>query len=85
MDSFQSVPLQVNESSTIKFMTPEHARINALKQYKKHATQAIKTERDRQKIHHSNSKLPKRSIQRTKLQILRPLNLVKLSSTGCSP
>lgn len=57
MDSLQSVPIQVNEASTIKPMSPEQARINALKQYKKNVTQAIKTERDRQKIHHAQQQI----------------------------
>ena len=50
----QSLVLQmfhiIKEIATIKPLTPEKARINALKAQKDNANKALKAERDRQKI-----------------------------------
>jgi hypothetical protein len=40
----------IKEIATIKPLTPEKARINALKTQKDNASKALKAERDRQKI-----------------------------------
>ena len=49
----------IKEIATIKPLTPEKARINALKTQKDNANKALKAERDRQKI----AKAQKTSIQ----------------------
>ena len=40
----------IKEIATVKPLTPEKARINALKMQKDNASKALKAERDRQKI-----------------------------------
>ena len=49
---FSTKPLK-----TIKSQTPDQARISSLKQQKDRAAQALKTERERQKIARAQAKL----------------------------
>ena len=49
----------IKEISTIKPLTPEQARIKALKVQKDNANKALKAERDRQKITKAQQQLAK--------------------------
>jgi len=50
MNSLASSPVQVNEAGTIKPLTPDQARLAALKRQKDNVAKQIETERDRQKL-----------------------------------
>ena len=50
MNSVVSSPVQVNEASAIKPLTPDQARIKSLQDRVKRDQQAVKAERARQKI-----------------------------------
>ena len=49
----------IKEIATIKPMTPEQARIKALKTQKDNASKALKAERDKQKITQAQQQLAK--------------------------
>ena len=49
----------IKEIATIKPMTPEQARIKALKTQKDNASKALKAERDKQKITKAQQQLAK--------------------------
>jgi len=50
MNSLASAPVQVNEAGTIRPLTPDQARLAALKRQKDNLAKQIETERDRQKL-----------------------------------
>ena len=50
MNSLASAPVQVNEAGTIKPLTPDQARLAALKRQKDNVAKQIEAERDRQKL-----------------------------------
>ena len=50
LNSLATAPVQVNEAGTIKPMTPDQARLAALKRQKDNVAKQIETERDRQKL-----------------------------------
>ena len=50
MNSLATAPVQVNEAGTIKPLTPDQARLAALKRQKDNVAKQIETERDRQKL-----------------------------------
>jgi hypothetical protein len=50
MNSLASAPVQVNEASAIKPLTPDQARLAALKRQKENVAKQIEAERDRQKL-----------------------------------
>lgn len=50
MNSLASSPVQVNEAGTIKPLTPDQARLAALKRQKDNVAKQIEAERDRQKL-----------------------------------
>ena len=57
MNSLASSPVQVNEAGTIKPLTPDQARLAALKRQKDNVAKQIETERDRQKIHRAQQQI----------------------------
>lgn len=57
MNSLASSLVQVNEAGTIKPLTPDQARLAALKSQKDNVAKQIKTERDRQKIHRAQQQI----------------------------
>jgi hypothetical protein len=50
LNSLATAPVQVNEAGTIKPLTPDQARLAALKRQKDNVAKQIETERDRQKL-----------------------------------
>lgn len=50
LNSLASTPVQVNEAGTIKPLTPDQARLAALKRQKNNVAKQIEAERDRQKL-----------------------------------
>jgi len=50
MNSLASAPVQVNEAGTIKPLTPDQARLAALKRQKDNVAKQIEAERDLQKL-----------------------------------
>ena len=50
MNSLATAPVQVNEAGTIKPLTPDQARLAALKRQKDNVAKQIEAERDRQKL-----------------------------------
>jgi len=50
MNSLAKAPVQVNEAGTIKPLTPDQARLAALKRQKDNVAKQIEAERDRQKL-----------------------------------
>jgi hypothetical protein len=50
MNSLASAPVQVNEAGTIKPLTPDQARLAALKRQKDNVAKQIEAERDWQKL-----------------------------------
>lgn len=57
MNSLASSPVQVNEAGTIKPLTPDQARLAALKRQKDNVAKQIEIERDRQKVHRAQQKI----------------------------
>ena len=57
MNSLATAPVQVNEAGTIKPLTPDQARLAALKRQKDNVAKQIETERDRQKIHRAQQQI----------------------------
>ena len=50
MNSLASAPVQVNEASAIKPLTPDQAKVKSMQDRVKQDQQALKAERARQKI-----------------------------------
>ena len=50
MNSLASAPIQVNEASAIKPLTPDQAKVKSMQDRVKQDQQALKAERARQKI-----------------------------------
>ena len=50
LNSLATAPVQVNEASAIKPLTPDQARLAALKRQKENVAKQIEAERDRQKL-----------------------------------
>ena len=50
MNSLASAPIQVNEASAIKPLTPDQAKVKSMQDRVKRDQQAVKAERARQKI-----------------------------------
>ena len=57
MNSLATAPVQVNEAGTIKPLTPDQARLAALKSQKDTVAKQIETERDRQKINRAQQQI----------------------------
>ena len=57
MNSLASSPVQVNEAGTIKPLTPDQARLAALKRQKDNLVKQIEAERNRQKIHRAQQQI----------------------------
>jgi hypothetical protein len=59
MNSLASAPVQVNEASTIKPLTPDQAKVKSMQVRVKQDQQALKAERARQKIKRAQLTLTK--------------------------
>ena len=57
MNSVVSSPVQVNEASAIKPLTPDQARIKSMQDRVNRDQQAVRAERARQKIHHAQQQI----------------------------
>jgi len=59
MNSLASAPIQVNEASAIKPLTPDQAKVKSMQDRVKQDQQALKAERARQQITKGQKKLGK--------------------------
>ena len=76
MNSLASSPVQVNEAGTIKPLTPDQARLAALKRQKDNVANKSKpNEIGKKSIEHS-SRSPKQSIPKVRASLNRTLELI---------
>ena len=57
MNSLTSAPVQVNEASTIKPLTPDQAKVKSMQDRVKQDQAAVKAERARQKINRAQQQI----------------------------
>jgi hypothetical protein len=57
MNSLASAPIQVNEASAIKPLTPDQAKVKSMQDRVKRDQQAVRAERARQKILHAQQQI----------------------------